>query len=71
MNGQFHYASIDEIMKDNGVKTFKETDDGLVAIHKRNGAGTYYWKYYRFYENVFNAAGMGYYYAGSTSKFER
>lgn len=68
--GQVHYASIDDILKDNGVKSYKETNDGLVAIRKRNTVGMYYWKYYRFYGDK-PAYMPGYYYTGSTSKFER
>lgn len=68
--GQHFYASIDDILKDNGVTSFKETSDGLVAIHKRNTVGGYYWKYYRFYENIAGVRNAGYYYTGSTCKLE-
>ncbi len=65
--GQFHYSSIEEMKRDNGVKSHKNTADGLVAIHKRNSVGSYYWKYYRY---TVLAGVPGYYYTGSTSTYQ-
>lgn len=70
--GQFHYTSIEEILKDHGVKSCKETYGGLIAIHKRNLTDSrFYWKYYRFHSHHEPGLEDGYYYTGSTSKFER
>ncbi len=71
MNGQVHYASIADILQYKKVKTYRTTSEGLVAVHKRNSVGSYYWDYYRYYENIFDSSEAGYYYTGSTSKFER
>jgi hypothetical protein len=68
--GQFHYNTLEEILKDNGVKSCKQTLAGLIAIHKRNSVGGYYWKYFKFHSHYEPGYEDGYYYSGSTERFE-
>lgn len=65
--GEIGYASIADVKSANGVQSYKTTANGLIAVHKRNSAGSYYWKYYR-YQVIGGVA--AYYYTGSTSKWE-
>jgi len=69
---QVHYATIPELLKAKGVKSYRQTFAGLVAVHKRNSVGDYYWDYYRYYTKAEYPAGGGdgYYFTGSTSKWE-
>lgn len=56
-------ALIQSLLDEYGVKTFRETGDGLLAIHKQI-VGVWYWLYFRF-------DGKHYCHTGSTRKFER
>lgn len=50
-----------DVMKFYGVKTYRETKDGLIAIHKRS---LHCWYYFRF-------NGLFYMLTGSTERFDK
>lgn len=69
---QYSFANIDDILKNYGVKSYKETGGGLIAIHKKNPLdGCWYWLYYKFCDDQKHPGWAGYYFTGSTLKFER
>lgn len=54
---------ITDLLNQYGVKTFKETNDGLLAIHKKIN-GDWFWLYFRF-------NGERLMLSGSTRRFEK
>lgn len=56
-------ARIQQVLDWYKVKTYKETSDGLIAIHKKI-KGEWFWLYFRF-------NGIFYMHCGSTEKYSK